>query len=118
MLAASGWGMGKFRGWIPLTEAGAMKLAGPAEFWGHGATGITNLGLLDIPEQYGPLKLESLHFAGALSALCNLGSSAVTFVGRLRWNFIYQEPSVSRPRVEGLADRALGRLRDAIGAAR
>jgi hypothetical protein len=117
MLAASGWGMGRFRRWIPFSEAGALKLAEPAEFWGHGATGITNLGLLDIPEQYGPLRLEALHFAGALSALCNLGSSAVTFAGQLRWNYIYQEPSIRRQRVEGLADRALQRLRDAIGSA-
>jgi hypothetical protein len=45
----SGWGRSLLRGLVPLTETGARTLARFAELGGHGATGISNLGVLDIP---------------------------------------------------------------------
>jgi hypothetical protein len=65
---------------------------------------------LTIPEQYGPLTLEALHFSAAMSGLCNLGSSSATFGGRLHWNFMYQHPVFAAERVERLADRAMSKL--------
>lgn len=113
-IAAGTRGLAAFRRWIPLTEATAIRMAQIADLFGHGATGLTNLGVLPIPQRYGPLTLEALHFSGAMSALCNLGSSAATFADRLHWNFIYQSPSLATDRAERLAARAVDRLQQAV----
>lgn len=72
--------------------------------------GVTNLGRIQVPEQYGPLRLERLQAAPGLGLAAQLLVYSSTFGGRLTCNLMYSEPRVSAPRARQLHDRLLGRL--------
>lgn len=73
----------------------------------NATTGITNLGVLEIDEVYGPLSIERIQFVVSPSAMANFVTTAATHRGRLSWNFVFNEPRVSRTRVEAFADHAM-----------
>jgi NRPS condensation-like uncharacterized protein len=66
---------------------------------------VTNAGLLDIPEQYGPFVLEDLRVAVANKATPELFNLAVlTYRNRLLLDFFYAEPTFSQERAAALVE--------------
>ena len=76
----------------------------------------TNLGRLDIPEQFGDIILEELHFTVSINADAKSGFaiSVTTFRGRLTINFLYAEPYISKERANRIIESTMKRLLDAI----
>ncbi|MBU7018021.1 MAG: hypothetical protein HXS44_10965 [Theionarchaea archaeon] len=72
---------------------------------------MTNVGRLDMPEQYGPLNLEGLHFTLAnIAASEHFNTAIATFRNRLVINFSYTEPTMSPDRAHSLTDDVIGIL--------
>ena len=93
------------------------RLALKAERLFPAAVGITNLGRLgDVPETFGEVTLERLHFSAALNALAGagLGVAVTTYAGRLQLNVAHAEPLLPAARARAMADDALARLRAAL----
>ena len=78
--------------------------------------GVTNMGRIDIPQQFGDLKLEKFHVTGAIASVTRSGLAIVvtTFRSRLTLNFLYAEPFISRQRADTIVDSTMKRLREAI----
>jgi hypothetical protein len=49
-----------------------------------------------------------------MSSMNYFGSMATTYAGRLRWNFMYQDPSVRADRAKRVTDRAVKCLVEAV----
>jgi hypothetical protein len=77
-------------------------------------TGVTNLGRLDVPRQYGPLTAETLGFVVGPSALADLVTTSTAFADRISWWFVGAEPYVSAERLRRIADEAHRRLAAAV----
>lgn len=77
---------------------------------------VTNMGRLDIPEQFGNLKLEELHFAVSINPSVKSGFAiaATSFRGGITINFLYAEPYISKKRAELMVESTMKRLKDAI----
>jgi NRPS condensation-like uncharacterized protein len=77
---------------------------------------VTNLGRIDIPHQYGDLKLEQLHAVGAFGCATRsgLGICVNTFRGCLTLNFLYAEPYLAKQRANTIVESTMKRLREAI----
>ncbi|NIM16558.1 MAG: hypothetical protein GTO45_31480 [Candidatus Aminicenantes bacterium] len=78
--------------------------------------GITNLGNVDIPQQYGDLRLKKFHFTVAISvgSKSGLGMTIMTFAGIMTINFLFSEPYRSRQKTEIIAEAMMKRLRRVI----
>jgi NRPS condensation-like uncharacterized protein len=75
---------------------------------------VTNLGRLDIPEQFGDLTLEQLHFTLAIAVLKNGFAIAVsTFRGLMTLNFLYSEPYISEKKANEIMESTMKRLKEA-----
>ncbi len=76
------------------------------------ATTVTNLGLVDVPETYGPWRLEELHFGVAGNGFPGTaaGIAVTTFAGRLTLEYLYGDPWLRPERALGILDRAIARL--------
>lgn len=77
-------------------------------------TGLTNLGRLDVETTHGPLRIESLHFAAAPSALGDFLCTATSLHGRIFWNFLWPDPTLDADHATDLVRRIVARLRSAI----
>jgi NRPS condensation-like uncharacterized protein len=77
-------------------------------------TGLTNLGRIDFPKSFGRLQLEKLYFAVSPAALGDFTCTAVTFDGRLFWNFMLPEPTFSPQRRADFAKDTVSCLRNAL----
>ncbi len=75
---------------------------------------VSNIGRLDIPENFEVFSLDGLHFGMAMSSSGLFGSSANTFSGRLFWNFSYAKPSVHPDPAETMAERAVTIIKENI----
>lgn len=77
---------------------------------------ITNMGRLNIPEQFGNLELAELHFVVSINPHVKNGFALViyTFRGHLTINFLYSEPYISRERANTMVESTMKRLKDAI----
>jgi hypothetical protein len=73
---------------------------------------ISNIGRFEAPTDYGAFTLDALHFAMPLSSSGLFASSAVSFAGRLFWNFTYATPSVTPERAERMARRAVDLVKE------
>ena len=78
-------------------------------------TGLTNLGRVELPGDFGALSIQSLHFAVSPGGLGDCACTATTYNGTLRWNFLFAAPLFSRARANRISDDAVRRLMDAIG---
>jgi hypothetical protein len=66
---------------------------------------VTNLRRITIPQVYGPLTLEKLHFSVSNKAVPDLfNAAAVTFADKLTLNFSYVDPVVSPERARVLVE--------------
>ncbi|MSP60837.1 MAG: hypothetical protein EXR72_10940 [Myxococcales bacterium] len=72
--------------------------------------GITNIGRLGLPERYGALSLDRLHFAIGLALVAPLAMAVCTFRGRLSFNVVYVEPLLGRARAVAIAEGVRARL--------
>ena len=75
---------------------------------------VTNLGQINIRENYGSLKLKEIHFtAGMANFGGQLFCAVTTFRGKMFLNFPFSQPSLSPETMEILVDDALSYLIDA-----
>jgi NRPS condensation-like uncharacterized protein len=77
-------------------------------------SGLTNLGRVDIPLDYGALSLEALHFAVCPSGLGDFATTATSLRGRIFWNFLWPDPVLDEHHATDLVAAIVKRLRDAI----
>jgi hypothetical protein len=77
----------------------------------------TNMGRLNIPEQFGDLKLQTLHYPVALhfDAKSGFSFSVTTFRGIMNIDFLYSDPYISRERAVKMVDDTMKRLKNALG---
>ena len=74
---------------------------------------LTNIGRIDIPSDYGLLKLEKISFIPAQAVFGGIFSAAVTtFQDTMILNFMFSEPSLSQEKIEILVDRTLSYIID------
>jgi NRPS condensation-like uncharacterized protein len=82
-------------------------------FWGTGA--VTNLGVINLPDRFGDLRVDSIHVAGGNAAYGNFISMAVmTYRGRTMMNMTYTEPLLSPQTASALGDDVMKRLAAAV----
>lgn len=77
---------------------------------------VSNMGRLDIPEQFGELSLEELHFVVSINpaAKNGFGIAVTSFRGGINLNFLYAEPYISKKRAALMVESIMKRLREAI----
>jgi NRPS condensation-like uncharacterized protein len=77
---------------------------------------VTNMGRLDINEQFGDLALVELHFAVSINPACKNGFAiaVTTHRGRMTLNFLYAEPYISKERANIIVESTMKRLKEAI----
>lgn len=74
----------------------------------------TNLGVIDIPERYGPISLQWIHPALSMTAFPESFEVCIaTYRNQLGMNFCYSEPALSRVRILKLAGDVTRTLRQA-----
>jgi hypothetical protein len=78
-------------------------------------TGITNMGQLDIPERFGNILLENLHYNPSInpSIKNGFGLSVSAFGNLTTLNFLYAEPFISKERANQMVESAMKRLKNA-----
>ena len=84
-----------------------------AERWQNlvtATTGLTNLGRLAIETHHGPLTIEACHFATSPSALGLFMATATSLGGRIFWNFIWPDPTLTQPHAAALVASIVKRL--------
>jgi NRPS condensation-like uncharacterized protein len=76
---------------------------------------VTNIGRLEIPEQFGNITLESIHFTAGCSPAAKNGFAVTvtTFAGRIIMNFLYAEPYISKQRATKMVENVIKRLKAA-----
>ncbi len=76
------------------------------------SVGITNLGYVKIPSNYGSLKLEEISLAVAVqfSMENTFFSAALTFEESMMLNFLYCQPLISHKTIEMLAEKTISYL--------
>lgn len=77
---------------------------------------VTNMGRLDIPEQFGELKLEEIHYAVSINPACKNGFAVAvtTHRGHMTLNYLYSEPYLSEKTANTMVESTMNRLKEAI----
>lgn len=79
-------------------------------------TGLTNLGRLQLEDTFGPLTLETSHFAVSPSLFGEFLATATTLRGRLCWNFVWTDPTFTEAHARALVADVVARLEAALRA--
>ena len=75
--------------------------------------GLTNVGRVNIPSVYGDFKLEEISYVTGLAAIGGVLNAAVTtFEGKMTFNFMFSEPSISWETMEILVNSVISCLID------
>jgi NRPS condensation-like uncharacterized protein len=69
--------------------------------------GVTNIGRVNIPANYGIFELEEISFVTANAAFRGLCVAVLTFEEKMFLNFMFSEPAISQETAEILADHVL-----------
>ncbi|PLZ18029.1 alcohol acetyltransferase, partial [Fischerella thermalis WC341] len=69
--------------------------------------GVTNIGRVNIPANYGVFELEEISFVTANAAFRGLCVAVLTFEEKMFLNFMFSEPAISQETAEILADHML-----------
>ncbi len=77
-------------------------------------SGLTNLGRVELGDDFGPLDVGSLQFAVSPGGLGDCACTATTYRGTLHWNFVYAAPVFAAERARGITNDAVDRLMRAI----
>ena len=73
---------------------------------------VSNLGLLDIPSDYGHYQLEEISFAGSNNLFAGVVFlNVTTFRGKMLMNFVFSQPSFSKERMVGIVNSTLDYLK-------
>lgn len=72
--------------------------------------GLSNIGRIDLPNQFGPLAIESIHFAVCPSSLVDFVATVASFNGCLNWNFMVPEPILPPIIAKGLVENMVHRV--------
>lgn len=73
--------------------------------------GVTNIGRVKIPDDYGLFKLEEISFVSSQAVFGGVpGVAVTTFQGKMILNFYFSKPSISLRRIEILADDVISCL--------
>jgi NRPS condensation-like uncharacterized protein len=81
---------------------------------GDGGLNTCNLGVVDIPAQYGNISIKNIGFADSLSIYVLMQLVVSTFNGVMRLNGIGMEPVYSRQHCEKIVDRTIEIVRYAV----
>jgi len=102
------------QGLLRATTTSPALFARAAEALFPAAIGVTNLGRVDVPVEYGPFRLVSIEGSVAVNVVtaAALSVCAASFEGRLSLAFLGAEPIHPRQRVAEIAARAVTLLRD------
>lgn len=74
---------------------------------------LTNVGRVNIPQNYGLFQLEEISYYPAQAAIGGVFTAAVaTFEGKMTLNFIFSEPSISRDTIETLVNSVVSCIVD------
>lgn len=77
--------------------------------------GVTNIGQIDIPNDYGLFQLEEISFAPVEAVFGGVfGVAVTTFQGTMVLNFMFSEPSMSKKRIEILVNHAFSYIVNAL----
>ena len=76
---------------------------------------ISNLGRVDIPSEYGSLKLDTIYGPFIYSDPAEKYLSIVTLAGKMNFSFTFKESVTSRSTIEELRDTAMACLGEAVG---
>ncbi len=76
--------------------------------------GLTNIGRLDVREQYGEVSVSWAALLPSWSVFAHSGWSACSAAGRLSLVLVYMEPLLERTHAEALASRTAGLLEAAV----
>ncbi len=75
---------------------------------------VTNIGKIDIPNDYGLFQLEEISFLPVEAVFGGVfGVAVTTFQGTMVLNFMFSEPSISKKRIEILINHAFSYIVDA-----
>jgi|688.fasta_scaffold00506_23 NRPS condensation-like uncharacterized protein len=93
-----------------------LQIAQQANQFFLSATCVTNLGIVNIPQHYGALELEELHFCVAGNAFPGggIGIAATTFNGQTTFNFLFGNPLMTPENALVIVDDTLDFLTQAI----
>lgn len=70
--------------------------------------GVTNIGRIDIPNDYGLFQLEEISFVPAQAVFGGVfGAAVTTFKGTMILNFMFSEPSISKEKIEILVNHVI-----------
>ncbi|MBD2435057.1 MULTISPECIES: phthiocerol/phthiodiolone dimycocerosyl transferase family protein [Fischerella] len=69
--------------------------------------GVTNIGRVNIPANYGIFELEEISFVTANAAFRGLCVAVLTFEEKMFLNFMFSEPAINQETAEILADHVL-----------
>ena len=80
---------------------------------------VSNLGLLELPSDYGPYQLEEISFAGSNNLFAGVVFLNVnTFRGKMLMNFVFSKPSFSGERMIEIVENTFDYLRRACAKSR
>lgn len=72
---------------------------------------VTNIGRVDIKNDYGLFKLEEISFVSSQAVFGGFfGAAVTTFQGKMILNFYFSKPSISQERMETIADDVISCL--------
>jgi NRPS condensation-like uncharacterized protein len=93
-----------------------IKMAQQVNQFFRATTGVSNLGRVDISENYGSLVLRKLHFCVSGNAFPqkNIGIAVTTFRGQMVLNFLFSEPHISLHNAENFVNSAIETLEQAL----
>ncbi len=75
------------------------------------SAGVTNVGRITIPEDYGLFKLESINFAAANAVFPGFLLAAVTTYQKTMFlNFTFSQPAISQQQAENMTDYSINLL--------
>ena len=91
----------------PLGERGSRIALRQGALFRPPVMAVSNLGRVSTPIGNSPIRLSDISFAVPLSTSGHFGSAVNTFDGRLRWNFTFVEPLISRECAVALASHSV-----------
>ncbi|RUR83073.1 hypothetical protein PCC6912_24470 [Chlorogloeopsis fritschii PCC 6912] len=75
--------------------------------------GVTNIGVVNIPSNYGLFELEEISFVTSIAAFKGWRVAVLTYESKMFLNFMFSEPAISQKNAEILADNVLTCIVDA-----
>jgi hypothetical protein len=95
-------------------KKGVDAAAVAVEKLGTPTFGLSNLGLLAIPDRYQEVQVTSIGFAAGQSFIGPMSSFAATLGDVMRWSFVWVTPTIGDERMQRIMTRARAHLEAAL----